>query len=404
MKNTDNIEKMLTPQCEFKASANLKDRILEAAAQSEPQQIRSAPKVHKVNFRRWATSCAAAAAVIAAVVIFKPGTTPMYAATDFFHAAIEYFTGHPSFVAAIKVRTEPQENFSYINMCRRFVEHTMAVEPQTERWALDKSGRKAVNDGQYIWQWIPDNGNGWKNEITNIGAISDFALLLNPTQLLAYEESIAAASKGAVLKKGEDDNTITLVVTSPPQGKYVDRVGLNSSIIESDTRREYTFDKSTGRLLEMEIYAKAYGITRKIVQMTSIDYNTSVPQYLFDVPEGIRWTDNTREGILKAAEDLQIAEFSGLSADETVKKMFAAMNEWDEDLLKVVLRGVDLAAISKAYKGCTLVECDSAFKSGTYAGVFVPCKVKLANGKETKLNVAMRNDNPWNIWTLDGGI
>ena len=404
MKNTDNIEKMLTPQCEFKASANLKDRILEAAAQSEPQQIRSAPKVHKVNFHRWATSCAAAAAVIAAVVIFKPGTTPMYAATDFFHAAIEYFTGHPSFVAAIKVRTEPQENFSYINMCRRFVEHTMAVEPQTERWALDKSGRKAVNDGQYIWQWIPDNGNGWKNEITNIGAISDFALLLNPTQLLAYEESIAAASKGAVLKKGEDDNTITLVVTSPPQGKYVDRVGLNSSIIESDTRREYTFDKSTGRLLEMEIYAKAYGITRKIVQMTSIDYNTSVPQYLFDVPEGIRWTDNTREGILKAAEDLQIAEFSGLSADETVKKMFAAMNEWDEDLLKVVLRGVDLAAISKAYKGCTLVECDSAFKSGTYAGVFVPCKVKLANGKETKLNVAMRNDNPWNIWTLDGGI
>ena len=404
MKNTDNIEKMLTPQCEFKASAKLKDRVLEAAAQSEPQQIRSAPKVHKINFRRWATSCAAAAAVIAAVVIFKPGTTPMYAATDFFHAAIEYFTGHPSFIAAIKVRTEPQENFSYINMCRRFVEHTMAVEPQTERWALDKSGRKAVNDGQYIWQWIPDNGYGWKDEITNIGAISDFALLLNPTQLLAYEESIAAASKGAVLKKAEDENTITLVVTSPPQGKYVDRVGLNSSIIESDTRREYTFDKSTGRLLEMEIYAKAYGITRKIVQMTSIDYNTSVPQYLFDVPEGIRWTDNTRQGILRAAEDLPIAEFSGLSADETVKKMFAAMNEWDEDQLKVVLRGVDLAAISKAYKGCTLVECDSAFKSGTYAGVFVTCKVKLANGKETKLNVAMRNDNPWNIWTLDGGI
>ena len=404
MKNTDNIEKMLTPQCEFKASANLKDRVLEAAAHCEPQQKQSAPKVHKINFRRWATSCAAAAAVIAAVVIFKPGTTPMYAATDFFHAAIEYFTGHPSFVAAIKVRTEPQENFSYINMCRRFVEHTMAVEPQTERWALDKSGRKAVNDGQYIWQWIPDNGYGWMDDITNIGAISDFALLLNPTQLLAYEESIAAASKGAVLKKAEDDNTITLVVTSPPQGKYVDRVGLNSSIIESDTRREYTFDKSTGRLLEMEIYAKAYGITRKIVQMTSIDYNTSVPQYLFDVPEGIRWTDNTREGILKAAEDLPIAEFSGLSADETVKKMFAAMNEWDEDQLEVVLRGVDLAAISKAYKGCTLVECDSAFKSGTYAGVFVPCKVKLANGKETKLNVAMRNDNPWNIWTLDGGM
>ena len=404
MKNTDNIEKMLTPQCEFKASSGLKNRILEAAEQSEPQQTHAAPKVHRVNFRRWVTSCAAAAAVIVAVVILKPGATPMYAASDFFHAAIEYFTGHSSFVAAIKVRTDPQENFSYINMGRRFVGHTLAVDPQTERWTLDKSGRKAVNDGQYIWQWIPEKGYGWKADKTDVGTIDDFALLLNPAQLLACEESIAVASEGAVLKKAEDENTITLVVTSPPQGKYVDGVGLNSSILESDTRREYTFDKSTGRLLEMEIFAKAYGITRKIVKMTAIDYNTSVPQNLFDVPEDIRWTDNTKEGILKAAEDLPIAEFLGLSADETVKKMFAAMNVWDEGQLEVVLRGVDLTAISKAYKGCTLLECNSAFKSGTYAGVFVPCKVKLANGKETKLNVAMRNDNPWNIWTLDGGI
>lgn len=44
----------------------------------------------------------------------------------------------------------------------------------------------------------------------------------------------------------------------------------------------------------------------------------------------------------KAAEDLPIAEFSGLSADETVKKMFAAMKVWDEGQLEVVLRGVDL--------------------------------------------------------------
>ena len=83
MKTTDNIEKILTPQCEFKASAGLKDRILEAAA------------------------------VIAIVLVFRPCTTPMYAASDFFHSAIEYFTGHPSFVATLEVRTKPKESFSY---------------------------------------------------------------------------------------------------------------------------------------------------------------------------------------------------------------------------------------------------------------------------------------------------
>lgn len=109
MKTTDNIEKILTPQCEFKASAGLKDRILEAAA------------------------------VIAIVLVFRPCTTPMYAASDFFHSAIEYFTGHPSFVATLEVRTKPKESFSYINISRRFIKHTMAVDPQTGRWSLEKS-------------------------------------------------------------------------------------------------------------------------------------------------------------------------------------------------------------------------------------------------------------------------
>ena len=112
MKTIDNIEKILTPQCEFKASASLKDRILEGAAQKEVQAVQDAPKVRKVNFRRWIGSCAAAVAVIAMILVFRPGTTQMYAASDFFHSAIEYFTGHPSFVATLEVRTEPKELLS----------------------------------------------------------------------------------------------------------------------------------------------------------------------------------------------------------------------------------------------------------------------------------------------------
>ena len=404
MKTTDNIEKMLTPQCEFKASADLKDRILEAAAQEEVQAAQDTTKVRKVNFRRWIGSCAAAVAVIAIVLVFRPGTTPMYAASDLFHSAIEYFTGHPSFVATLDVRTKPKESFSYINMGRRFIKHTMAVDPQTGRWSLEKSGRKAVNDGQYIWQWIPEQEYGWKYDGTSVGVIDDFAFLLDPIALLKSEEAIAASSEGAVAKKSENDNTITLVVTSPAQGEYVDNVGLNTSILESDTRREYTFDKQTGRLMTLEIHAKAYGITRCVVKLTNIEYNTSIPQTLFYVPEDIRWTDNTTEGVKKSVEGLPVDEFAALSAEETVKKMFEAMNSWDEDVLKLVLRGSDLNAISKIYRGCTLIECGESFRSGVYTGVYVPCKVKLSNGKEENLVIAMRKDNPWKIWINDGGL
>ncbi len=404
MKTTDNIEKMLTPQCEFKASAGLRGRILEAAAQSEPQAEQEMPKIRKVNFRRWISSCAAAVAVIAMILVFRPGATPMYAASDFFRSAIEYFTGHPSFVATLEVRTTPEESFSYINMARRFIRHTMAVDPQTGRWSLEKSGRKAVNDGQYIWQWIPQQEYGWKNDGTAVGVIDDFAFLLDPIALLKSEDAIAASSEGAVAKKSENDNTITLVVTSPAQGKYVDNVGLNTSILESDTRREYTFDKQTGRLITLEIHAKAYGITRCVVKLSNIDYNTSIPQTLFYVPEDIRWTDNTPEGLKKSVEGLPVDEFAGLSAEETVKKMFEAMNIWDENVLKLVLRGSELNAVSEIYRGCTLLECGESFRSGVYGGVYVPCKVKRADGGEDNLNVAMRNDNPWKVWINDGGL
>ena len=206
------------------------------------------------------------------------------------------------------------------------------------------------------------------------------------------------------MKKSEDANTITLVVTTPPQGKYIDKVGLNSSIIESDTKREYTFDKTTGRLLTLEIYAKAYGITRKIVKMTDINYDAPISQTAFDVPDGIQWTDNTREGIIRSANGLPVDKFIGLSAEETVKLMFEALNTWDQDVLGVVLRGSDLQAVSKIYKGCILEECGSAFRSGVYNGVFVPCKVRRADGKVENLAIAMRKDNPWNIWINDGGL
>ncbi len=56
------------------------------------------------------------------------------------------------------------------------------------------------------------------------------------------------------------------------------------------------------------------------------------------------------------------------------------------------------------YGGLAVIAIGQAVRSGQYAGVFVPCKVLLANGKTEKLMLALRNDNPEKCWLVDGGL
>ncbi len=397
---TNDIEKMLSPKCDFRASDNLKSRILESAkAEAVPQTIRTVP------WLRWATSIAAAVAVVAVAVIVKPGSTPMYAAEALFHKAAEYFMNSPSFTAEFEVRTKANENFSYINMSKRFVEHRMTVMPENDFWMLEKSGRKALHKNGYIWQWMPEKEFGWKYDKSEIGVLEGFAYMLNPYSLLRSEEAMAKANQNTEIRKVEKDGKIILTVNAPAEGEYAKGSdNRNSSILDSDTKREYTFEKSTGKLLSLRIMAKAYGIRRTIVKMIDIDYSPSIDLTAYSVPENIEWVDQTSKGLEAAARTLPLDEFRDITPKEAVEKMFNAMKNWDKDILQVVLYGSYVSRLEDIYKGCELIEIGDSYKSGSYSGVFVPCKVKLAGGKTEKLNIAVRNDNYFGVWNFDGGL
>ena len=401
MKTTDNIEKMLTPQCEFKASSSLKDRILEAAAQEE---ITTPARPRLVIMKYLATSVAAAIALLAVLFIGKSSVQPTYAAEKIFADAAEILNNLNSYTAILKVRTDPQENFSYINPWGRFVEHTVTVQQSNGHWSIDKGGRKAVYDGTYTWQWLPESQFGWKYDNENIYVIDDFALLLDLPSLMVAEENIALASNGACITKTESDEVITLVVTSPAQGDFTNEYSRNTSILESDTIREYEFSKEDGELLSLKISTKILGVNRVIVEMTDLKYAPGIKPSTFAVDEDIEWIDNTELGMKVAYETLPFDQFTGITAEEAVVKMFDATSVWDEDFLKVVLRNMSLRQMEKIYKGCRLLEYEPSFKSGLYNGVFVKCKVKMADGRTKKLVVALRNDNPTMTWTADGGL
>ena len=138
------------------------------------------------------------------------------------------------------------------------------------------------------------------------------------------------------------------------------------------------------------------GAATTVVELKNIAYDIEVDASLFTHPEdGIAWTDLTKP----VGSDL----FAGITPELAVDKMFAAMRTWDSAVLEQIITFVPVDRFEK-YKGCMLVESGDHFRSGDYAGVFVPCKVKFADGSTEKLLVALRNDNAKGAWVLDGGM
>ena len=373
--NNNEIEQQLTPKCEFHASEDLVGKVLNAAAEEARPSTAAAPAF------RWRAVFAAAAAVAAVVALFitvKPVGTPAYAAENLFARAAEYFTMVNGYSVHFDVRTEPQEQFSYSNPTKGIVHHTMTVA---------------------------SDGRGWKHDSDKTGIIFPFDNLLDLGGMMRWLEEYVAGSHGADCRKVEDDETVKLIVTVPAQGDYSNSYMKQASIGDSDTKQTYVFSKADGRLLSAKIDTKVLGVSRTLLNAKSIDYDTAITESTFALPMNVEWLDHTRKALAGLATELPMGEFAGIGAEEAVEKLFKALHDWDEPMLKAVLRAYPLKRIeAKGFKGCTLVKRGESFRSGSYAGVFVPCEVQLATGRKIKVKLALRDDNQWHAWTVDGGI
>ena len=402
MKKNSKIEKMLTPDCEFKASETLKSRIMESAqAETTPNQRTAV----RFPWRSAFATCAAALAIVAAVILIKPGSTPAYAAEALFAKAAEYFSAVSGYTVHFEARTLPSDNFSYINPTSKFVEHKMNV-CSDGTWSLDKGGRKAVFDGRNVWSCLPEKGFGWKFDASaQSGVLEPYAVLLDIEGMIHWLESFATKHPDIELRKGENEYVDMLVLIMPAQGDYKNDYAKYSSILDNKTRQMYVFNKADGRLMQMKIDAYFHGIPRTIIKLDSIDYDATIAEADMHVPENIEWLDQTNEGIARMEKELPVKEFVGISPEEAVEKLAKAFKTWDEPMLKVILNGYPLTSLkANGYNGCELTITGKTFKSGTYNGVFVPCEIKLSNGEKRKVKLALSNDTQWKSWEVNGGI
>ncbi len=354
----------------------------------------------RLNLFRAATAVAASVIAVAAVItaaIYGPGNAR--AAGSLFDRSMKSTANVKSMVITLNVRTLPCENFAYIDRSAAMVSHRITVLPGIGgKWRIDKGCRIASFDGTNTRMWGSTGDMGWiiaGNE--SRGFTEWFALLLDPALILAHEKAATTAGKGARYDIAESDTIIMLSVKVPAQGYFTNSYLLGSSIEESDTRREYTFDKATSLVRSISIYLCDGPRETLILETSSIAYDVPVDETLFSSwPEGYTWNDMGR--------DTSDPAFSGISAEKAAEMVFMAMQENRLDDVAAALSSYNIKMLKENFSGLKLVGLGKSFRSGQYPGVFVPYEIVLPDGKVERHNIALRNDNPSKTWKVDGGL
>lgn len=406
-----------TPRIELKAPAALKSRILDAARRAEiapaaeTDAAETASKIaaaatsaparrpqRRMFFRLTAGALSAAAVVAVALIVGL--NTPARAARNCFRQAVASMSEAQTLSMELRIRTTPADNFAYTNPAEEFVPVTIAVDYAPRlRWRIEKLARKAFFDGELIYQWLGDDDGYIQSP--NADIMAGLSVLLDPRTLLLREEELAVSTQGATYRIVRAADAVLLTVTCPAQGDYRQSdYMLNTSIAESNTRREYRFDPDNGRLLSARIWAIIDGGERQILDLERIAYDRPLSAAeLTARPEGIAWID-----LRKAPDGRRLA---GIDVEKAGELVLHALAGWDEGVLNEALyfygpNGREL--LREKYAGAVPTSIGKAVQSGEYPGRFIPCKLLLRNGKTQKLMLALRNDTPNGSWVVDGGL
>ena len=141
-----------------------------------------------------------------------------------------------------------------------------------------------------------------------------------------------------------------------------------------------------------------------ILEIEKIDYNVPVDPSLFviNLPKGVEWTN--------LADIQNTGTLTDIGSKNTAKLFFESMakNDWKpvEEICPFFKNknNEKVKKVKEYFGGLKVISIGEPFKSGLYAGEFVPYEIELKSGKTKKFNLAVRNDNPNKVWMVDGGF
>ena len=192
---------------------------------------------------------------------------------------------------------------------------------------------------------------------------------------------------------------MTLVVDRRAQGLFVNGVGKNSSIAESDHTRVYRFDPATNRLAGLQVILHDAGKDVVVFETIDIRYDEPLAPALFalTLPQDVIWA--------VSPEQMPVTGALPANAREAAQAFLEGMasRDWDRVLSVYPSTSID-PRLMRGGGGLQVISLGEPYQSGLYAGWFVPYTIKFPNGRVKQWNLAVRNDNSAHRWVFDGGF
>ena len=351
---------------------------------------------------------AAAIILIAATLSLTvwDAAVPNVMASEVLASAIQAVQNTYSIHIKAKLRTLPQDNFSYINLEHDFVPVELWAKQSEDgrvRMRVDKPRRQLTADGKMATMII--NHNYVVQMATSAYGVynSDWLIKLADVQELLENELKMAKddSKHEISVYHEDIDGQELLVlqrysrANVSKGDYL----RNKFIHDAERTFYYYFDPETKILMGMQMLVHTDEKEVVVFEITDIQYNPEIADshFTLDIPENAVF--HKEPEVLPDNE-----KYANMTPKEAAETIFTSCAEenWDE-VLKFESQSRISAGMKHSWGGLEIIEIGEPFRSEGDGGWFVPYEIKVRDGRIVKHNLALRNDNAAKRWTIDGG-
>jgi hypothetical protein len=387
----------LKPKIEIKTSENFTNNIIHKLNMEDKKMKKRIPFWTKIAA---VLALALLTSTLLTVLLNRNSNYQVSAhpANQVFAESIIAFSKNKSMRMEMKIRTLKGDNFELIGTEYGFVKYRIKVDfSSPKKWIIEKPRRRALCDGKNQYLDIQGFDFVIKTD-TNAGFVGWLSLFFMPDRILEIEKERSEKDKSNYTVK-ETKEQLILTVYSKAQGDFTNDYMKNSSVSESDNKREFCFDKKTHQLQSFNLYIVKGKKEILVMKTTKIEYDEEFDAQEFDV----QIFGNKK---IKNAEDLNPQadkELKAKTPEEIARYFFEACASSDWEKVEKVYPYI--SAKTKDYlSGLQVVEIGKSFKSGQYPGYFVPYTIKLKSVYTKTFNLAVRNDNYEKMWMVDGGI
>lgn len=388
MEDFNEIRDMLTPRRDIKASDTLRRRIDGAIADTHRKEVKK-----RRSHRLWGAVGLGAAAAIAVMVLTMPFGL---SAKEILAGVLDTFLNADHINMVVEVRTQPAENFRYIDLKEPFVRHSVSISRSDSMtaWRIDKGVRAAVGRNGEVSTWVAPLKLGWHmHDVDLTDFLGYFATLLDPSAIIETELEQSLTDDSAAYSVSRKDGEIVMTVRSMPHGDFTNPYLLNTSIAESENIRRYVIDAATRRLKAASVSVVSGTKETVVLRISSITYSPdSLASYT--LPPDVTFIETYSDP----------AGLCGLSAEEAASTVLNAFADWDREILdRVMFPGMSDAAYRERFIGSRLLSVGMSFTSGSGNTIFVPYRLRLSDGTLQRHNIALQRSSAGG-WIVVGGL